>query len=210
MANETGRIEAFSDGVFSIAATLLVLELKPPAANVPFWQGLVAQWPGFAAFLLSFLFIGIMWINHHRLFQHIMRSDDVLMLTNLLLLLGVVWIPYPTSLMAQAVNRGGLRDAAILYNGSYLVMALLFNLQLRLVKRRGLVDPEFAAVRDISRNYLFGPGMYAISFALTWWNVELSLALNGAMALYFLVMPSVQGRGGREESVKPQRRTHGV
>lgn len=190
MANETARIEAFSDGVFSIAATLLVLELKPPPANAPFWHGLVGQWPGFAAFLLSFLFIGIMWINHHRLFQHITRSDDVLMLTNLLLLLGVVWIPYPTSLMAQAVNRGGLRDAAILYNGSYLVMALLFNLQLRLVIGRGLVDPEFATVRRMSSSYLLGPGLYALSFALTWWNVGVSLALNGAMALYFLVAPS--------------------
>ena len=77
---DTGRVEAFSDGVFAIAMTLLVLELKAPPANVPFWQGLMAQWPGFAAFLLSFLFIGIMWINHHRLFQHITRSDDVLML----------------------------------------------------------------------------------------------------------------------------------
>src|ERR1017187_26660 len=102
MTNETSRIEAFSDGIFSIAATLLVLELKPPAEGLPFWQGILLQWSGYASFLLSFLYIGIMWVNHHRLFSHIHRSDDVLMVTNLLLLLGVVWIPYPTSLMARA------------------------------------------------------------------------------------------------------------
>ena len=86
MTNDTNRIEAFSDGVFSIAATLLVLELKPPAAGLSFWQGIIQQWPGYASFLLSFLFIGIMWINHHRLFSHIKHSDDALMAANLLLL----------------------------------------------------------------------------------------------------------------------------
>jgi uncharacterized membrane protein len=194
MANDTGRIEAYSDGVFSIAATLLVLELKPPAANVPFWHGMVALWPGFAAFLLSFLFIGIMWINHHRLFQHIRRSDEMLMLTNLLLLLGVVWVPYPTSLMAQAVTLGNIRDAAILYNGSYLVIALFYNLQLNVVIRRGLVDREYAAVRGIARTYVLGPAMYAVCFACTWWSVGVSLALNGALALYFLLSPSLKGK----------------
>lgn len=150
MTNETGRIEAFSDGVFSIAATLLVLELKPPPSSGPFWPGILSQWPGFTAFLLSFLFIGIMWINHHRLFTHVRRSDDMLLLSNLLLLLGVVWIPYQTLVMAQAVSKGGFRDAALLYNGSYLAIALLFNLLLSTAIRRNLVDREYAAVRHIS------------------------------------------------------------
>jgi len=197
MASETSRIEAFSDGIFSIAATLLVLELKPPAANLSFWHGLAAQWPGFAAFLLSFLFIGIMWINHHRLFTHVRRSDDMLMLSNLLLLLGVVWIPYPTSLMAQAVTRGNVLDAAILYNGSYLFIALLFNLLFYTCIRRKLVDCEFSAVRDIARRYIIGPAVYALCLAITWWNVPLSLAINGGMALYFLFSPSLQGKPPR-------------
>jgi uncharacterized membrane protein len=192
MQNETGRIEGFSDGIFSIAATLLVLELKPPPPNLPFWHGLASQWPGFAGFLLSFLFIGIMWINHHRLFTHVRRSDDMLMLSNLLLLLGVVWIPYPTSLLAQAVTRGNILDAALLYNGSYLAIALLFNLLFYTCIRRRLVDCDFAAVRPIARSYMIGPAMYALCMAVTWWNVPLSLAINGAMALYFLLSPSLQ------------------
>jgi uncharacterized membrane protein len=189
MTHETGRIEAFSDGIFSIAATLLVLDLKPPAATLPFWQGILRQWPGYASFLLSFLFIGIMWINHHRLFSHIRRSDDALMTANLLLLLGVVWIPYPTSLMAQTVATGQIRDAAILYNGSYLALALLFNLLLFTCVKRGLVDHEYAGVHYFVRRYMLGVAVYVLCFAITWWNVPLSLAINAGMATYFLLSP---------------------
>jgi uncharacterized membrane protein len=189
MKNETGRIEAFSDGVFSIAATLLVLDLKPPPMTTGFWHGIVAQWPGFAAFLLSFLYIGIMWINHHRLFSRLRRGDDLLMTVNLLLLLGVVWIPYPTSLIALNVGTARLRDAAILYNGSYLAMALLYNLLLITCAARGLVDRTEISLRSIARRYAAGPFVYAVCFVLSWWNVPLSLAINGVMALFFLVSP---------------------
>ena len=194
MTGETSRIEAFSDGIFSIAATLLVLELKPPSQNMPFWQGIAAQWPGFASFLLSFMFIGIMWINHHRMFTHVKRADDVLMVMNLLLLLGVVWIPYPTSLMAQALTSGRMQDAAILYNGSYLAIALLFNLLLYTAIRRGVMDREYAGMQSTARSYALGPGMYVLCFAATWWNVPLSLVMNGAMAIYFLLSPELRLR----------------
>jgi uncharacterized membrane protein len=194
MASETSRIEAFSDGVFSIAATLLVLELKAPAPALPFWRGMLAQWPGFLSFLLSFLFIGIMWINHHRLFSHVRRADDVLMTVNLLLLLGVVWIPYPTSVMAQAVGTGRMRDAALLYNGSYLAIALLYNLLLFACVRRGLVDRSYEGVQHIARRYALGPSLYLACILITWWSVPLSLALNGAIALYFLLSPGFASR----------------
>lgn len=189
MASETSRIEAFSDGIFSIAATLLVLELKPPAPGQPFWQGILAQWPGFASFLLSFLFIGIMWISHHRLFTHVRRADDALLLANLVLLLGVVWVPYPTLLMAQSVAAGDIRDAAILYNGSYLMIGLLFNLLLFICIKRGLVDREYADVRGIAKQYAIGPGMYLLCLIVTWWNVPISLAINTGIALFFLLAP---------------------
>jgi len=194
MGSETGRIEAFSDGVFSIAATLLVLELKAPAAGLPFWRGIAGQWPGYASFLLSFLFIGIMWMNHHRLFTHIRRSDDALMAANLMLLLGVVWIPYPTLLMAQAVATGQLREAAIFYNGSYLAIALLFNWLYFTCVRRGLVDRQYMGVRAIARRYGVGLTFYVICLAVTWWSVPLSLTINGGLAIYFLLSPSKEGK----------------
>jgi uncharacterized membrane protein len=199
MTNETGRTEAFSDGIFSIAATLLVLDLKAPAATMPFWQGITAQWPGYASFLLSFLFIGIMWINHHRLFTHINKSSDGLMVANLLLLLGVVWIPYTTSLMAQAVFSGRLRDAAILYNGSYLVIAILFNLLFGVCVRGGLLDRKVTGVRNIARSYAAGVLMYVICFTVTWLNVPASLTINFGMAIYFLLSPDQMARNCTRE-----------
>ena len=128
-------------------------------------------------------------MNHHRLFNHVRRSDDVLIGANLLLLLGVVWIPYPTSVMAQAVTKGQLREAAILYNGSYLVLAMLFNLLLFTCTHRGLVDRNYDGVRGIARKYATGPLMYLVCLATTWWSVPLSLAINGGMAVYFLCTP---------------------
>jgi len=194
MTSDTGRIEAFSDGIFSIAATLLVLDLKAPPSTLPFWQGMAAQWPGYASLLLSFLFIGIMWLNHHRLFSHMRKSSDLLLVTNLLLLLGVVWIPYPTSLMAQAVLTGRLKDVAILYNGSYLVIAFLFNALFGVCVTGGLLDRNVSGVRNIARSYALGVLMYVICFAVTWWNVPVSLAINLGMAIFFLVSPDQLAR----------------
>jgi uncharacterized membrane protein len=189
MTSDTNRIEAFSDGVFSIAATLLVLELKPPAPGTTFWHGISQQWPGYASFFLSFLFIGIMWINHHRLFSHVKHSDDALMAANLMLLLGVVWIPYPTLPLAQAVATGQLRDAAIFYNASYVALALLFNLLLFTCIKRGLVDRSYAGVRGIAWRFASGPALYVMSLIVTFWSVPLSLAINAGLAMFYLVSP---------------------
>jgi uncharacterized membrane protein len=171
-----------------------VLDLKAPAATLPFWQGIAAEWPAYASFLLSFLFIGIMWLNHHRLFSHIDRSSDGLMVANLVLLLGVVWIPYPTSLMAQALITGRLRDAAILYNGSYLVIASLFNMLFGVCVRGGLLDRKVTGVRNIARSYAAGVLMYVICFAVTWWNVPVSLTISSGMAMFFLLSPDQMAR----------------
>src|SRR5450756_525291 len=101
---ETGRVEAFSDGVFAIAITLLVLNIQVPH-DLPVGKSLagalIDQWPTLVAFVTSFATIGIMWINHHRLFIHIKRTDNNLLVLNLLLLLVIIFIPFPTALLAQ-------------------------------------------------------------------------------------------------------------
>src|SRR2546428_1345519 len=85
---ETGRLEAFSDGVFAVAITLLVLNIKIPGIDLPndtqLWQALLNEWPMLAAYATSFATIGVMWLNHHRLYSHIKRTDTVLILLNLL------------------------------------------------------------------------------------------------------------------------------
>jgi uncharacterized membrane protein len=190
--NETARIEAFSDGVFSIAATLLVLELKHPAMTSAFWPGLWTMWPGMVSFVLSFFFIGIMWINHHRLFVHIQKADDVLMAVNLLLLLGVVYIPYPTSLMGSSITMLDThysRDVAIFYNASYMVIAIFFNLLWIVCRKRKLLDPRLnpEVIRQVSRRYLCGPFIYAACLVISLWSVPVSLTVTALFAAYFLL-----------------------
>jgi len=115
MEKETARIEAFSDGVFAIAITLLILEIKIPGVGTgDLSRQLLRQWPSYIAFVISFAFIGIMWINHHRLFTHIKRSNNALLFLNLLLLLGVCAVPFPTAVLAQHFGQSEQRTAAIL------------------------------------------------------------------------------------------------
>src|SRR5215471_13408483 len=94
---DSGRAEAFSDGVFAVAITLLIFNLLPIGSNEP----LGCTWPQYAAYVVSFLTIGIMWMNHHTLFGHVRLIDRPLLVLNLLLLMGVVAIPFPTALVAE-------------------------------------------------------------------------------------------------------------
>jgi uncharacterized membrane protein len=187
-------VEAFSDGVFAIAITLLILEIKIPAPGpVQLSLQLLRQWPSYVSFIISFAFVGIMWINHHRLFTHIRKSDDVLLILNLLLLLGVTSVPFPTAVLAAHLRQAGERTAGLLYNGTYLFIAICFNLLWRYAasKRHRLLasDVDQAAVEHITRQYAFGPLFYLIAFGLAYASVGASLLLNGVLACFFALPP---------------------
>jgi uncharacterized membrane protein len=187
---ETARIEAFSDGVFAIAITLLVLELKVPREHEPgeLATALLALWPSYLAFLTSFATIGIMWINHHRLFNLIHRSNQGLLIANSLLLLGVTFIPFPTAVLAEHLTSPDARTAALFYSGAFLVMAVFFQLLWRQASRWGRLlrhQPDPRALRAIDRSYGVGLVLYATAFALAFVNVVASVALNLALAVYF-------------------------
>lgn len=192
---ETGRVEAFSDGVFAIAMTLLVLNVKVPSANQPGQLGslLWQQWPSYLAFVISFAFIGIMWVNHHRLFVHIRRIDHMLLVLNGALLLGVTAVPFPTAVLAQYLGTPDQKAATMLYNGTYVVVAIFFNVLWRYAAsgHRLLGDEvDVAEVSKITRQYAFGPLFYLVCFGLAYINVAASLALNVALAIFFAVPPN--------------------
>ena len=114
MDEGTTRLETFSDGVFAIAATLLVLEFSVGATSGPqLGHALLELWPSYLAYATSFLTIGIIWINHHYCVQTLARSDRTLLFLNLLLLLIVGFLPFPTKLVAQYLQQPGERDAAL-------------------------------------------------------------------------------------------------
>jgi TMEM175 potassium channel family protein len=191
--SETARIEAFSDGVFAIAITLLILEMKVPSEHVSLAGALLRQWPSYLAFLLSFFYIGIMWMNHHRMFTHIRRSSDTLLLLNLLLLLGVTVVPFPTAVLATHLGTPEQRTAAVFYNGVYVVIAIFFNLLWRYSVSRRLVDHAIsgAAAANISRQYSVGPIIYLICLGLAFVDVRVSLAVNVGLAIFFALPPSL-------------------
>jgi uncharacterized membrane protein len=194
MTSETARIEAFSDGVFAIAITLLILEIKvPTSSDGQLSSFLIRQWPSYLAFFISFAFIGVMWINHHRLFTYIKRSDNVLLILNLLLLLGVTSVPFPTAVLAASLGHRDQRTAAMLYDATYFFIAVFFNLLWRYATARKhrllAADSDAEAVKRISYQYVFGPVLYLICFALAWVSVPANLFLNIALACFFAIPP---------------------
>jgi uncharacterized membrane protein len=196
---ETGRVEAFSDGVFAIAMTLLVLNVRVPNTNQPGQLGrlLWEQWPSYLAFVISFAFIGIMWVNHHRLFVHIRRIDHTLLVLNGALLLGVTAVPFPTAVLAQYLGKPDEKAATMLYAGTYVVVAIFFNVLWRYAAsgNRLLGDEvDEAEVNRITRQYAYGPLLYLACFVLAYINVAASLALNVALAIFFALPPNKVSR----------------
>lgn len=144
--SESNRVEAFSDGVFSIAITLLVLELAIPAIRGGFEQELIGEWVGYVAYLAGFASIGVLWMGHHTVFSRIRAVDSGLLWRNLVLLLAVSVVPFPTAVIASAFRVGTERDqaAAVL---SYAVVGIASGVAWLLLfsylrAHRNLVDPD--------------------------------------------------------------------
>lgn len=199
---ETGRVEAFSDGVFAVAITLLVLNIQPPAslADAEILKSFSTEWPKLLAFVASFVTIGVMWINHHKVFNRISYTDNTLLVLNLLLLLVIIFIPFPTALLAQQyVQHPEGHIGAIVYMGTNVLLAISFNLLWfysshgnRLLRKDA--DPE--DTKAISRQYVFGPIVTILTLLIAIINVPASIVLNLLLTLFF----ALPGRSPRLRS----------
>ena len=194
MTTETARLEAFSDGVFAIAITLLILEIKVPSSDTGnLGAELLRQWPSYLSFFVSFAFIGVMWINHHRLFTHIKKSDDMLLIINLALMFGVTVIPFTTSVLAAHLGHPGARTAVIVYDSAYLGIAVFFNLLWRYAASRNgrllAQDADREMADKLTQQYNYGPLAYAIAIALAWVSINASLLINLVLAFFFAIPP---------------------
>jgi uncharacterized membrane protein len=142
---DTGRTEAFSDGVFAIAITLLVLEIGIPASEFDdLWSAIFHEWPAYLGYATSFLTIGGLWLAHHGIFRRLRYANNAVMRINLLLLMAVAFLPFPTRLVAEAIrDRSAERAAAIFYGACLLAIAVLFSALWAAVARdRRLLKPE--------------------------------------------------------------------
>ena len=189
MEPSTGRLEAFSDGVFAIAATLLVLEIGVDAGTKDLGRELLHIWPSYLAYVTSFLTIGIIWINHHHTVSFIGRVDRTFLFINNLLLLTVAFLPFPTGLVGTYIRGDGEQAAALAYAGTLVVMAALHQVWwgYARVNRRLIADgtPD-SALRAVDRAYVPGVPMYGAVFLLAFFSPLAAVVLTFAIAAFYL------------------------
>ncbi len=191
--NETHRIEAFSDGVFAIAITLLVLGIEVPKAHKlgegdSLFLALIKLWPHYLAYAISFITILAKWVNHHRIFSFIQRTDHSFLYWNGLLLLFITFMPFPTALLAEYLMHPEANTAGAVFAGTYVASAFAFKGLWHHASKNGRLLAENVDEREIqqiTRQYRFGPVMYLAAFALSFVSVGLSVGLCLCMAVFF-------------------------
>jgi uncharacterized membrane protein len=200
-SRDTTRLVAFSDGVFAITITLLVLEIRPPTDDKNLLHGLVALWPSYLAYAVTFLFIGQVWANHHVMFDHIRVADRTVLFLNTVLLLVVAFLPFATSVLAQALRNGhGQRTAVGFYGIAFGLTALTFNAVWQYAWRHGLLSEGLgsAGATAISRRFQLAVAGLATSALLGALLPALGVAVIVAFnAFYWLPI--------RGESPRPSR-----
>jgi uncharacterized membrane protein len=185
----TSRLEAFSDGVFAIAATLLVLDLRLPGGGSVTDQ-LLHAWPEYFAYVVSFLTIGIMWMNHHTILAHVRRVNRPLLVLNLLLLMVVVAIPFPTALVAEHLHDAGAAAAVVTYGLVMIAMSFGFaGLWLYVVSHAGQLGagPQQHALRSSVPGFTAGLLVYVAGTLVgAFVSAVAALVIFGVLAIYYL------------------------
>jgi uncharacterized membrane protein len=195
----TGRLEAFSDGVFAIAATLLILEIGVDTSRGNLGKQLADIWPAYLAYVTTFLVIGIIWINHHHCVSLMRRVDRPFLFINLLLLLTVSFMPFPTKLVAQYLQKPDEREAVIAYTATLTVMAIIYNIWWRYARtnRRLIADRTTdAALEGVDRAFNPGVPLYGITLAVAFVSPIASVLITLAIAVFYLPSAALFERSG--------------
>jgi uncharacterized membrane protein len=195
------RVVAFSDAVFAITITLLVLEIRRPTDDKNLLHGLLALWPSYLAYAVTFLFIGQVWANHHVMFDHVRAADRVVLLLNTLLLMVVAFLPFATSVLAGALHSGhGQRTAIVFYGIVFAVTALTFNAVWQYACRHRLLSQalDSAGATAISRRFQLAFGWLVTSALLGALLPVLGLAVIAAFNVYYWL--PIRGESPRPET----------
>src|ERR1700722_13445938 len=182
---ETGRLEAFSDGVFAIAMTLLALELKVPHFDAggnmaaKLLAGLDGQWPSYFAFVTSFFTVLIMWVHHHAIFRLVQRVDATLLFANGLLLMLVTVVPFPTAVVAEYLRTPAAGAACTFYAGFFVLITMGFWIQLWAAFRQSVLDPVAspATIARLRKSYRLGPPLYLAATVAALFSPWLAMAI---------------------------------
>ena len=192
----TGRIEAFSDSVFAFAITLLVLDIDVPESDFNhLWRAIAHQWPSYVGYATSFLTVGGIWMVHHAVFRRVQYANRRVMTVNLVLLMAVAFLPFPTKLMAEALrNSSAERAAVIFYGGSLLVISTIFSaLWGSVASDRSLLEPDVSKkeVNAIARATTPNLGFYIVVIALAF--IAPDVAAFGYLVIAIVAILRAQG-----------------
>ena len=201
----TNRLEAFSDGVIAVAVTLLVLDIHVPpiSPDETLLHALLHNWPHYAAYVVSFMTIGIIWINHHAMISRLARADHSILILNLLLLMSIVLLPFATELMAAYLRASsGQSLAAGVYSGAFLLMAVAFaalNRHILLARAHMLsIEIPLEERRRILARSVSGLAPYLVATILAVVSPYATLAICGALAVFY-ALPLASGGATRSQ-----------
>jgi uncharacterized membrane protein len=192
--NETQRIEAFSDGVFAIAITLLIIEIGVPhvSGDESLSEALVDLWPSYGAYVLSFVMIGIYWANHHSLFRLFVRTDHYFLILNVFFLMTIAFLPFPTAVLGEYLDNAEQRDTAVrLYALGLLLPAFGWLVVWLYASARGLVDERLAPeyVRFLTAQYVLSNILYATALLLSFLDPWVALVIVVGLTILYLLPP---------------------
>ena len=185
----TSRLEAFSDGIFAIAATLLILEIGVDTSRRDVGTQLLHLWPSYLAYVTSFLTIGIIWINHHHTVSLMGRVDRTFLFVNVLLLMTISFLPFPTKLVGDYLQKQGEESAVLAYAATFVVMAAMHLLWWQYARRgRRLIadDVPESALRGVDLAYAPGVPIYTIALLVAFASPLASVVLTFAIAAFYL------------------------
>jgi uncharacterized membrane protein len=190
---ETGRLEAFSDGVFAIAMTLLALDLQvphvdPSASRWALAEALARQWPSYIAFITSFFTVLIMWVNHHTMFKMVRRVNIRVLFANGFLLMLTTAVPFTTALVSTYYRTPGAKVACAVYTGTFVLVSVAYNwIWFSLVNHRELLksDASERTIEKLSKNYWLGIPAYLIATAIAFVDVRASIGLCSALWIFW-------------------------
>jgi uncharacterized membrane protein len=192
-AADTSRLETFSDGVIAIAITLLILEVRVPpvvrGANLG--RAVLHQWPSYAGYAVSFLTIGVIWVNHHHMFRLIERTNHTFLMANVVFLMAIAFLPWPTALVAGYIrDPDGRTVAAVVYGLTMVAVAVMFCVVWFYASWGGRLlhaDVDPATLARTYRSYLLGPVVYGLAVIVALFAPFVSLAIYAGLAVYWLL-----------------------
>jgi uncharacterized membrane protein len=192
--NETARIEAFSDGVFAIAITLLIIEIGVPhvTGEESLRTALGDLWPSYGAYVLSFVTIGIYWANHHSLFRLFVRSDHFFLIVNVVFLMAISFLPFPTAVLGEYLTDDEHRDIAVRFYALGLLFPAMGWFSVWLYARaRGLLDERLAPdyVRFLTMQFFLSNVLYVVGVVVAFLQPWVALGVISALTVLYLMPP---------------------